>query len=103
MSAELKDLEGHVVFRNPRAGERKKMVKASFETRFRTVAKCKADILQWARGQYTSTADLHVDVFKPDARNKHWRADLIRGTEVLANISLTPRRVAEAPATAEMF
>lgn len=103
MSVELKDLEAHVVFKNPRPGERKKMVKASFETKFRTVSECRADVLTWARGQYESAADLHVDVFKPDARHKHWRADLLRGTEVLARISLTPRRAPEAPSAAAMF
>jgi len=99
----VQDLEGHVVFVDPVPGQRKAMVKASFVTRFRTTAQCKRDILLWARGQYTSSADLHVNLFKPDRKNPHWRADLIRGSVVLARISLTPHRERPALETQGLF
>ncbi|WP_315913605.1 hypothetical protein [Arthrobacter sp. lap29] len=103
MSRDLVELDAYVVFKNPLPGERKKLVKASFQTSFRTVSKCKQDILKWARGQYQSATGLAVDVFKPDLRNPHYRAELLRDGEVLAHISLTPRSSAPVDGTKEMF
>lgn len=103
MSADVKELEARVVFKNPMPGDRKKIVEPMFPAKFRTARELRRIVGDWANGQWNVVAGLEVEIRKPDSRHELWRAEVIRGHEVLAEIVFWAPRPPAALVTESLF
>lgn len=97
MGAELKTLQGRVVFTDPVPGQRKITIEPAFTATFRTATDLKKEVSKWAVGQWKSARGLNIEVRKPSPQTPDWTAEVLRAGHVLAKVVFHPPKRDTAP------